>query len=169
MPVVPPVLRAYLDLLMAAARDLYGDHLRSVVLYGSVARGGFGPGSDVDLLVVLDRSPLTWGKRISQFIRGIVALAEVEHAAAELRQSELPSRVEPIVLTEAELVAHPPLLLDLTEDAVVLEDASGVFRREIGRVRDRLAELGARRVWLGPDRWYWQLTPEIEPGQVITI
>ncbi|MBI2215799.1 MAG: nucleotidyltransferase domain-containing protein [Candidatus Rokubacteria bacterium] len=154
---------------MNGARDLYGDDLRSLVLYGSVARGSFGPGSDVDLLIVLDRSPLSWGKRMSQFIRGIVERPEVERAAAGLRRSHVPSRVEPIVLTEAELAPHPPLLLDLTEDSVVLVDSGGVFAREIARVRDRLAELGARRVWHSPDRWYWLLTPEIEPGQVITI
>lgn len=38
-------------------RDLYGDRLRDVVLYGSSARGDAQPESDIDLLVVLDEVP----------------------------------------------------------------------------------------------------------------
>ncbi len=169
MPLLPAALRAYLDLLSGRSRELYGDDLQSLVLYGSIARGAFGPGSDVDLLVVLRRSPLSWGKRISRFLRTVTEHPDVDEAAANLRQMGLPWRVEPMILTAEELAAHPPLLLDLTEDAMPLEDDERVFAREIARVRQRLEELGARRVWLGPDRWYWVLTPVIRPGEVITI
>jgi predicted nucleotidyltransferase len=169
MAPLPPELHAYLELLVTTARNLYGGDLRSLVLFGSVARGTFEPTSDVDVLVVLQSSPLTWGKRISQFIRGVVERREVETAAASLRAWTLPWRVEPVILTETELAAHPSLLLDLTEDAVLVHDPEGVFAREICAVRARLAELGARRVWLGRERWYWVLTPEIRPGEVITV
>lgn len=33
---------------------LYGERFRGLVLYGSVARGDFGPDSDMDLLCLLD-------------------------------------------------------------------------------------------------------------------
>jgi hypothetical protein len=36
-------------------RELYGDRLRRVILFGSWARGDAHPESDIDLLVVLDR------------------------------------------------------------------------------------------------------------------
>ncbi len=38
-------------------RDLYGERLRSVLLFGSWARGDAHPESDIDLLVVLDEVP----------------------------------------------------------------------------------------------------------------
>jgi predicted nucleotidyltransferase len=41
-------------------RRLYGDRLRSVVLFGSWARGDAHPESDIDLLVVLDRIESVW-------------------------------------------------------------------------------------------------------------
>lgn len=34
-------------------KELYGDNLREVILFGSAARGGFTEGSDIDVLVVL--------------------------------------------------------------------------------------------------------------------
>lgn len=164
-----PELLACLELLTTRCREHYGEDLRSVVLYGSVARGTFRPTSDIDLLVVLRSSPLSWGKRISQFLKAVLGHPDVETAASQLKPKNLPWRVEPIILTESELAARPPLLLDLTEDALILEDRGGVFAREIAHVRARLGELGARRVWLPGDRWYWILTPEIRPGEVITI
>jgi predicted nucleotidyltransferase len=38
-------------------RDLYGERLRNVLLFGSWARGDAHPESDIDLLVVLDEVP----------------------------------------------------------------------------------------------------------------
>lgn len=169
MSAVDSEILAYLELLTARCKEHYGKELRSLVVYGSVVRGTFRPTSDLDLLMVLCRSALTWGKRISQFVRTVLDHPDVERAASRLKRKGLPWRVEPVILTESELAMRPPLLLDLTEDAIILEDRDGVFAQEIGQVRTRLAELGARRVWLSGDRWYWVLTPEIRPGEVITI
>jgi predicted nucleotidyltransferase len=169
MAVAHPELLPYLDLLTTRCKKHYGEELLSLVLYGSVVRRTFRPTSDLDLLVVLRRSTLSWGKRIGQFLRAVLDHPDVEKAHTRLRQMSLPWRVEPMILTERELAARPPILLDLTEDAMILEDHTGVFAQEIVRVRKRLEELGARRVWLPGDRWYWVLTPEIRPGEVITI
>jgi predicted nucleotidyltransferase len=38
-------------------RDIYGERLRDVLLFGSWARGDAHPESDIDLLVVLDEVP----------------------------------------------------------------------------------------------------------------
>lgn len=35
-------------------KDIYGDHLVSVRLYGSQARGDAGPDSDIDIMVLVD-------------------------------------------------------------------------------------------------------------------
>lgn len=44
-------------------RNLYGQRLRRVVLFGSWARGDANPESDIDLLVVLDRVDSFWKER----------------------------------------------------------------------------------------------------------
>ena len=38
-------------------QDTFGERLKGVVLYGSEARGGAPPDSDIDFLVLLDRQP----------------------------------------------------------------------------------------------------------------
>lgn len=47
----------------ADLRDLYGDRLRDVILFGSWARGDAHPESDIDLLVVLDEVESSWEER----------------------------------------------------------------------------------------------------------
>jgi len=46
-------IRPILQELKKRLKDIYGDRLRSVVLFGSSARGDFTKESDVDVLVVL--------------------------------------------------------------------------------------------------------------------
>jgi uncharacterized protein len=52
-PDLPQPVQAALAELEPALRNLYGDRLRGVYLYGSYARGDWEEGSDVDVLVAL--------------------------------------------------------------------------------------------------------------------
>ena len=42
------------DNVIAAAQKICGDKLRDIILYGSYARGDFQPGSDVDIMILVD-------------------------------------------------------------------------------------------------------------------
>jgi len=48
-----PKVRALLGELRARLRELYGERLVKLVLFGSHARGDAGPDSDVDVMIVL--------------------------------------------------------------------------------------------------------------------
>ncbi|MCI9278931.1 nucleotidyltransferase domain-containing protein [bacterium D16-50] len=37
---------------------IYGEHLKSVILYGSYARGDFGSDSDIDIMILVDLTDL---------------------------------------------------------------------------------------------------------------
>ncbi len=152
-----------MDLVARRIREHYGRRLTSVVLYGSVARGDFRPESDIDLLVVVEGEPGMGG--LIQALRES-CLRDLE---VELMKAGLPHSVQPLVITVEHLRAHPPLLLDLTTDAVVLFDRDGVFAREMDVLRSRMAALGSRKVVLPDGNWYWILKPDIKFGEVVRL
>ena len=65
------------------------------------------------------------------------------------------------------LARHPPLLLDLTTDAIILHD-TGVLSRELGRLRLRLEELGAQKIKTG-STWFWILKPDLKLGEEVEL
>jgi uncharacterized protein len=56
----PEEVRAILLELRGRLEDLYGERLRGLYLFGSYARGEAEPGSDLDVLVVLDEVGSYW-------------------------------------------------------------------------------------------------------------
>jgi predicted nucleotidyltransferase len=65
---------ALLERIRDRLEAVYGERLRKVVLYGSVARGEAAPDSDVDVLVVLDEVK-NYGKCLRANIEALYPLA----------------------------------------------------------------------------------------------
>lgn len=148
-----------------ALRQVLGDSLVSVVLFGSVARGEATPLSDIDLLVVAEGLP-----------QGRFARRELLDPAYEairprldaLRKGEIFTDILALFKTPAEASGFRPLYLDMTEDAVLLFDRDGFFASVLEGVRASLRRLGSRRLKRGQIR-YWDLKPDYKPGEIFTI
>ena len=49
-------------------KKIYGSHVRKVILYGSYARGDYGPDSDIDIMILLDITDIAlkqYGEKLS--------------------------------------------------------------------------------------------------------
>jgi predicted nucleotidyltransferase len=155
------LLTAALD----AARGVYGARLLAVAVFGSVGRGTMRPDSDIDLLLVVDPLPDGRLPRMKEFD------AVERRLEAPLRRASaagVQTRLSPVIRTPAELEHGRPLLLDMTEDARILHDPAGVLAARLQALRERLAALGARRIWRG-NAWYWDLKPDYRPGDVFSL
>ena len=64
------LLRRIKELLKA----VHGERLKGVVLYGSQARGDYGPDSDIDVLVLLD-GPIDFGRDLEKNIDALFSLS----------------------------------------------------------------------------------------------
>ncbi len=51
---MPVMINNLLGQYVEEVRKIYGEHLRSVILYGSYARGDFRPDSDIDIMIMVD-------------------------------------------------------------------------------------------------------------------
>ena len=162
---VTGTLRGLADRYAGIAREILGENLTSVVLFGSVARGGAGPRSDVDLLVVCRNLP-----------HGAFRRREALEPVRDRLQKDLDrlwsegvyTDFVEVIKSEAEALRMRLLYLDMTEEAVLLFDREGFFEGVLTGVRGRLAMLGAVRRQLGNVR-YWDLKPDFQPGEVIEL
>ena len=154
----------YLKCLRDTLRSRLGDGLVSLVLYGSRARGTHRDDSDIDVLVVIEGLPRDRAGRHA-VLRPIKEAVDREHACAMGRPAP---HLAYIVKTPEEARHHPPLYLDMTEDAILVWDRDGFFAEVLERLRRRMAELGSRRVWLG-DGWYWILKPDMRWGERVEL
>ena len=143
----------------------YGPRLVACAVFGSVGRGTPRQDSDIDLLIVARDLPRGRFARVEEFLKVEVRLA------GDLRPAEgvaAPIELSPVFKTPEETEAGSPLFLDMVEDARILLDAEGVLVRRLDRLRARLKDLGARRIWSG-NAWYWELKPDLKPGEVFAL
>ncbi|MBI1736646.1 MAG: nucleotidyltransferase domain-containing protein [Candidatus Rokubacteria bacterium] len=154
-----------LDGLLQALIAQYGGRLRSVVVFGSVGRGTPREDSDVDVLIVAGDLPRGRFARVEEFER---VEARLGTDLCRVAPGGPAVTLSPVFKTPEEVQAGSPLFLDMVDDARILYDADGFFAGYLDRLRRRLHELGARRIRLG-NAWYWDLKPDLKPGEVFTL
>jgi predicted nucleotidyltransferase len=157
--------QALIDATEAACRRLYGRRLVALAVFGSVARGTQRHDSDIDLLIVARGLPDGRMPRVYEFEAVEQALAREFARAAE---AGVHTSLSPVFKTPTELEAGSPLLLDMTDQARLLYDPEEILAGRLERLRQRLRELGSRRVRSGGG-YYWLLKPDLKPGETIEL
>ncbi len=141
-------------------------NIESFAVYGSVARGTATPNSDIDILLVSDDLNGSLGSRIEK----LYAIEEMLRDELEwLGRKGIRTGLSFYPLKRCEAQKLPNLFLDLTEDAVILYDKSRFLERTLLELRMKLLNLGARRVFIDKERWYWDLKPDYKPGEIIAV
>jgi len=157
--------RSLLSRLLNALLAHFGDNLVSLVVYGSVARVSARRDSDIDLLIVANSLPRGRMERQNIFLK---VEKNLEPEINDLWEKGFHVDFSPIILSVEEAQRIRPIYLDMVEDAVIIYDKDDFFKKVLDRLRRRLEELGAKRVWVG-NRWYWILKPNIKFGEVVKI
>ena len=137
----------------------------SLVVFGSVARDTERYDSDLDFLLVCEELPAGRLRRVEDFHAVEGAL---EPLLEGLKRDGYAISLSPVFKTRKEATAGSALFLDLLEDSIILCDREGFFTGVLARLRERLAVLGARRIWRG-NAWYWDLKPDFKPGEVFEL
>jgi len=154
-----------LDQLLAELKRTYGRRLVAYAVFGSVGRRTPRYGSDIDFLLVVRGLPRGRFNRVEEFLKVETGLEPALKAPAS---EGGPIALSPVFKTPEEVEAGSPLFLDLVEDARILYDPEDFLGRYLDRLRARLRELGARRIRRG-NAWYWELKPDLKPGEVFSL
>ena len=56
--IIPVTIKMLLDQYTEILRKIYGSHLKTVILYGSYARGDYKADSDIDIMILLELSDI---------------------------------------------------------------------------------------------------------------
>ena len=133
--------------VLIALRDCFGDLLRSVLLFGSRARGDARPESDWDLLVIADGLPASPLER-SRMVRCALPARWCGRAAVI---AKTPQEFE----TE-----FPAYYLDIAADGRILHDRDGYLEGRLNRIRELARDAGLERRKLRHGFvWTWQTPP----------
>ena len=154
-----------LNQLLQRLRSAFGeDVILSCALFGSVARGEARPDSDIDLLVV--HKPVDF-RLVERFVDVLL----------EFRESDEYRRLEalghspdpyPVFMTEKQMYEQPLILLDIMDHGIIIYD-NGVLRKRLKSLKERLAELGTKKVILEDGSWYWDIKPDWRPGEAVEL
>jgi predicted nucleotidyltransferase len=163
------IIKNLVDLFVNKTIKYCGDFVLSIIAYGSCVRGDYKATSDIDLLIIVkDDQFSSYSERISAFSR-IHGEIWKSSGYKDAIKKDMPHNIMEIVYTESEFRSHPPLLLDITEDGIILYDKDDLARKELALMKKKMRRLGSRRVWLDRKRWYWILKPDIKMGEIIKI
>ncbi|MDQ0285602.1 putative nucleotidyltransferase [Desulfofundulus luciae] len=152
-----------LELLVPAVKEVYGSRLVSLAVFGSVGRGTPRPDSDIDLLLVAENLPRGRMKRMAEFAR-----VEEKMQQESSRFTHIVLDLSPVIKEKQEVLQGSLLFLDMVDDVKILYDRGKFLARYLARLREKLQQLGARKIYHG-GAWYWVLKKDYKQGEVIEI
>ena len=103
--------REIIDAFKADLKQLYGDNLHSLILYGSLARGEETEESDIDLIVVL--------KEMGDFWEEVRRIDELESSLEEKNSFGVLISAIPLSLQDMGKTVTP-LLLNVRKEGIVV-------------------------------------------------
>jgi predicted nucleotidyltransferase len=154
----------YKQLLNKFKRKLlarFKDKLVSLVLFGSVARGTARKESDIDLLIILKDAPDSYYERLKPVV-------EIE---LEMRKNVIgmPPIFSSMILSLDEAKQNRNIFLDMIDHSVILYDTNDFFKNRLSELKNRLDQLGSKKIILEDSTWYWNLKPDIVAGEVLEL
>ncbi len=142
----------------------FGDNLISFILYGSVARGTAGNDSDIDLLIILEDAPEIYYKRLEPVIE-----IELKLRGNTFETTGTAPIFSCIILSREEAMENRNIFLDMIDASVILYDKDDFFKKRLKEIKNRLLQLGSKKIVLADKTWYWNLKPDITQGEVIEL
>jgi len=132
-----------------------------------VARGEERTRSDIDLIIVSDEFPESYSARLD-LLRPIFQEIKTRDSYVQLSKTGYSFSFSAVPYRPRDLADTPPLLLDVTEDGIIVYD-DGLMENKLRELKERLQALESRRVRTRSGKWYWILKPDIKPGEIVQI
>ena len=148
-----------------ACLHVYEERIVSLCVFGSVAAQTMRPDSDIDVLVVCNGLPNGRIARIREF-EAVDLLCE--ETLEQAKRQGVYTVFSPMIKSLDEVLQGSPVFLDMTNTSRIILDRGEFLRNYLDRFKNRLSDLGAKRVQFGGG-YYWILKPNLKPGEEIIL
>ena len=153
------------DCLLAKLGAELDERLVAVALYGSVARGEARAESDIDLFLVYRGD----GESVADTFVEVELELRAAPLSAELRARGVPTNPMPVFRSEAALVDTPWLPAGHLSPRHRPVRSAPSAARQTGGTPEAARRMGSRRIELADGSWYWDLKPNLRPGEMIEL
>jgi predicted nucleotidyltransferase len=120
-------------------REEIKENLVSIAPYGSSVRGNLRDGGDIDILVVLEKADTSYHKGMKPFTELLDRMETLMAQLDKLRFYLFPSF---LVLIKEEIERHPPLLIEIAHEGIILYDKDDLLKNELKKIKNRLSLIG---------------------------
>ena len=155
----------YLPMILALSTRMLewlNSDLVSIAIFGSVARGEAKACSDLDILLVSERFPEEYSRRVEVAVSVLEPLRDLKLWLWRNRGVYCNSDL--LMLTRAEASSTQPVYLDMVFESVIVYDRGKFLEGVLEGLKRGLERIGAERVELPSRRWFWRF--RVEAGEV---
>ncbi len=145
--------KKFVESLIERIKEVYGDDLLSIVIFGSYARGGNKTTSDIDILIVLERAAKSRRERLKEFVEKVEK--PLSDLFEKLLEEDIYLDVTPVILTKDEARFFNPLYLSILQSKIIIYDKNNFIQDTLKKVEKLLKEwrtkkenVGSCEVWI---------------------
>lgn len=153
-PIVLKILRKFANFL----KETFDDNFISMALFGSVARGNWYKGSDMDVLIIIDglaSRPMKKYELLAPLLNKLRALNDYK----QLYEMGI-FGINPVIYSSEGVNKLPRFLFDFTKDALIIYDCDNFLKNILAKLKEKIKTDGAIRKKLPNGEHYWILSPK---------
>ena len=155
-----------IPILSNCVRDVFGNSLVSLALFGSVARGDYKIDSDIDIFITIEDMPKSRSERSHLILNKWIPLYK-ERGERFYIDVILPE-LHTVLRDKAQVLEGGFLYLDLVSEAKILVDRDGFFENHLNRFGEKMKEWGSQK-YIEQDGYYWIVKPGLQNGEILDL
>ncbi|MBI2590599.1 MAG: nucleotidyltransferase domain-containing protein [Candidatus Blackburnbacteria bacterium] len=145
-----------LDIFKTEVDKRLGSQILSLVVFGSVSRGEAKGSSDIDMFVFFDDSKIKRTELNEILISIILYLRETEEYR-KLTDNKIYPEIYPFLISKSKASDYLWVFFDATEQGIIFKDTGNFVKKLIGEIKNKIGNLGGRRVKLPNGKTCWIL------------